>query len=726
MNKVLINTILLLLAILYGSVLYSQKKTDQNYYLIDSIDLSILSEKEKTLIDTSLVSFHRATQDTLKAKIINSLVAYSSNEKIWPKYNAWLTNFTTKKIETPNLSAKEKDLLINIKALTLNNEGYRLKRKSRYKEALEVYFRSLAALEKIGDKNGQSNVLNNIGSSYKSLGEISKALEYYEKSLVLKKSAKNKKGEAYTLNNIAIIYRNLGDINKSLETYFSSLKVLESLNDKRGIAAVHNNIAAIYEAQGNKKKAKDYLEKSIALNYEIDNKASIANTLNHLAFIYKDEGNNDKCLEYIKKGLDLYKEIDDESGIASSLRELAIFYIESNHQENAVLLLNESLEILNRINEKEGQIKTLNILGKYYLDKNNIQKAKAYMLTSMQLSKELGFPREIKTAAKILATIYEKEKDFVKAYKMQKLYVKMHDSIRNKSIHESILKQQAKFDISKKEQEIKVLSAQNDLLKKDKQLQEAHINKNRVTIVLISLALVLVIVLMFIYWKWNEKKKKIYQLLKAQKEEISLKNDEKTAMLQEIHHRVKNNLQTVNSLLSLQAKDIKDPEIVAKFKETQKRIITIASLHEKMYGTDNLKHIDVKEHLTSLTKDLVNTYAVDKNIQLSINIDPVTFGIKTLVPLGLIINEVVINSLKYAFVGKRIGEISIQLKALGKQSFEMLIKDDGMGLNKDTKKGLGSRLIKIFTKQLRGKVEQINHTGLGYKIVFHAIDDLNF
>lgn len=726
MNRNLLNTIVLFFAFFGSTILYSQNFAEKKYYLVDSLNLESLTLNDKQLIDSSLHVFHNTKIDTIKAKTINSLVAYLSNEKDWSQYNNWLTEFTRNKLKDSQLTIKERRLLINVQALTLNNEGYRLRGKSRYKEALVVYFKSLKILEEIDDKSGQGNVLNNIGAIYKSLGEIPNALEYYQKSLALKREVGNRKGEAYSLNNIAIIYKNLGDINKALETYLISLSVLESLNDKKGTAAVLNNIASVYDAQGNNQKAEEYFNKSLSLNTEINNKSSIANTLGHLASIYEAEGNKEKCLQYIEKSIKIYKEIGNKSGEAASLRRLGLFYIENDDSEAAIDLINKSLEISRVINEKEGQIHSLNILSKYFIAESNIKEAKKYILKSMSLSKELGFPREIKAAAEILTTIYEKENNWPLAYKIQKLYLQMQDSIRSKTVHESILKQQAKYYISKKEQEIKVLSAQNDLLKKDQQIQNLNLYKNRLTIILISIALLLTLLFSAANLRWNKKKKKIYKLLKQQKEEISVKSDEKTAMLREIHHRVKNNLQTVNSLLRLQAKEIKDPEIVAKFKETQKRVITIASLHEKMYGTDNLKYIDAKEHLTTLTEDLVNTYSVDKNIQLNVNIAPVTFGVKTLVPLGLIINEVVINSLKYAFQGRENGKLGIQLKVLENKKFEMLITDNGIGLEKDAKKGLGTRLIKIFTKQLQGTVEQMNHTGLGYKIVFHSIDDLNF
>jgi len=206
-------------------------------------------------------------------------------------------------------------------------------------------------------------------------------------------------------------------------------------------------------------------------------------------------------------------------------------------------------------------------------------------------------------------------------------------------------------------------------------------------------------------------------------EQLSKKNDEKTAMLKEIHHRVKNNLQIVNSLLRLQSREFEDEHAIAMFKEAQDRVLSMALLHEKMYRSDDLKYIDIQEHITLLVEDLVKSYAVGKNINLNVVIENVNIGIQTLVPLGLIINEIITNALKYAFIDKKEGEITVHIKSLDNIKYEMIIGDNGVGL-KDEKKstGIGTKLIQIFTKQLNGELEHLEQPGTLYKLIFEKID----
>lgn len=202
------------------------------------------------------------------------------------------------------------------------------------------------------------------------------------------------------------------------------------------------------------------------------------------------------------------------------------------------------------------------------------------------------------------------------------------------------------------------------------------------------------------------------------------KNNEKQVMLKEIHHRVKNNLQVINSLLRMQSRYIEDENVVEMFKESQKRIMTIAVVHEKLYDVENLKDISAKDHITTLVQELVEGYSVKQKINLNMNIEPVYLGLESLVPLGLIMNEIITNSLKHAFSIDNDNTISLSLVKNKDASFELKIGDNGKGFNAAVtpKKGLGTKLISIFVKQLNGTIELINNThGTTYKIIFQEI-----
>ena len=190
-------------------------------------------------------------------------------------------------------------------------------------------------------------------------------------------------------------------------------------------------------------------------------------------------------------------------------------------------------------------------------------------------------------------------------------------------------------------------------------------------------------------------------------------------MLQEIHHRVKNNLQVVNSLLRLQSKEVKDSKVIDMFKNTQRRVLSMAKLHENMYSTENLKLINVKKHLTGLISDIIDSYSLGKEISIELNIIDEKLSIKTLLPLSLIVNEVITNSLKHAFVTKQKGNILVALTKNNEEDFKMIIGDDGIGYHPiDENTGLGIKLINIFTRQLNGTIELSGKEGVFYELQF--------
>ena len=214
---------------------------------------------------------------------------------------------------------------------------------------------------------------------------------------------------------------------------------------------------------------------------------------------------------------------------------------------------------------------------------------------------------------------------------------------------------------------------------------------------------------------------KNFSRIRSAKKEIALKDQEKAVMLKEIHHRVKNNLHVVNSLLRIQSRLIKDEDVKSMFSVAQSRIVAMARLHEKIYKTDNLKHIDIQNHFTELVNDLIATNNLNTSIRVIVKISNIYIPINTLLPLCLILNEVVSNSLKHAFKDQEIGVINIGIQTLTEDLYQLIISDNGIGYSGDllnTKAmGTGMRLIKSLVKQIGGDITlQSNEEGISYCI----------
>jgi len=210
--------------------------------------------------------------------------------------------------------------------------------------------------------------------------------------------------------------------------------------------------------------------------------------------------------------------------------------------------------------------------------------------------------------------------------------------------------------------------------------------------------------------------------LKAEKD---LKNSlvEKEILLREIHHLVKNNLQTISSLLDLQAESINEPKSLEVFRNSQSRIRSMALIHERLYKSEDLSKIKASEYINNLMDYLKGTYySPSWNTEITTDIKNLYLNLDVAIPCGLIINELVSNSIKYAFPGSRKGNIRVLLQPDASENLVLMIKDDGIGIPLAMKtldsQSLGLQLVKLLVKKLNGKMEIDGTMGTTITIIF--------
>ncbi len=202
--------------------------------------------------------------------------------------------------------------------------------------------------------------------------------------------------------------------------------------------------------------------------------------------------------------------------------------------------------------------------------------------------------------------------------------------------------------------------------------------------------------------------------------------EEKEVLLREIHHRVKNNLQVITSLISLQADHINDPQIADAFLETQARVRSMSLIHEELYQASNLAQVNFPDYLQRLTGYLTNAFAIGGRITLQTDVKDVLLGVDTAIPLGLIVNELVSNALKHAFPDGRRGKIIVRLHPVINQSgehwYDLVVEDNGAGFPHDIDhrktETLGLQLVSVLSRQLKGTIELENNGGTKFILRF--------
>jgi len=213
---------------------------------------------------------------------------------------------------------------------------------------------------------------------------------------------------------------------------------------------------------------------------------------------------------------------------------------------------------------------------------------------------------------------------------------------------------------------------------------------------------------------------------KRAEEQIQASLREKEVLLREIHHRVKNNLQVIYSLLRLQSKLVTDPKASALFKDSQARVKAMALVHETLCQSKNLSRIDMSEYSRTLTRRLFESYGISSDtLGLNLNIAPVSFSMETAVSCGQLINELVSNCLKHAFPNGRTGDVTVELLSNGNDTYLLTVSDNGVGLPPDFEVGkaesLGWQLVPMLVEQLNGTFELQERAGTTVRLTFSEI-----
>jgi PAS domain S-box-containing protein len=231
---------------------------------------------------------------------------------------------------------------------------------------------------------------------------------------------------------------------------------------------------------------------------------------------------------------------------------------------------------------------------------------------------------------------------------------------------------------------------------------------------------------------WNGKVVKCLgiarDITKRRKAEEKLKDSlkEKEILLREIHHRVKNNMQVISGLLMLQEELSDDVKIIVILNDSQNRIASMALIHEKLYRSESISKIDFKEYVDDLVSGLFESYGITQSkVGLRVNVENIPMGIDVAIPCGLIINELVSNSLKHAFPAEKKGEIEISLSSTGEDMIELLVRDNGVGIPEDIDfrktESLGLHIVDILVEnQLHGEITMNKNNGTEFRIRFRG------
>ncbi len=312
-----------------------------------------------------------------------------------------------------------------------------------------------------------------------------------------------------------------------------------------------------------------------------------------------------------------------------------------------------------------------------------------------------------------LATCYAGTGRYDQAYTYQRAYQTRVDSVKAAEAAQSMNRLKTEFETEQKE--VQIVQQQSQLS------QQARVQQ---LFWIIGALLALVVAGLLLGVRKNRRKN---QLLEQLNQDLTVKhsllgerNAQNELLLKEIHHRVKNNLEIVASLLSLQAAQVDSPEVLAAMKESQNRVQSMGIVHRKLYQGGELAAIEMKDYFLNLSESILDSFGAEDRVTIEVSMEALEIDVDEAVPIGLIVNELMTNALKYAFPENRPGSINICLEQLSPTNLRLEVSDNGVGKSDGPAvgTGFGQQLIELLTRQLNGQMETLVQGGTKVRFLF--------
>jgi two-component sensor histidine kinase/tetratricopeptide (TPR) repeat protein len=485
---------------------------------------------------------------------------------------------------------------------------------------------------------------------------------------------------------------------------------LDSLQLFEEAVYLRNIIADTYKEMGGEKGTMEYLSKALEMARANEMQAARRGfsavevmSLNLQGIILRDISRRSKRNDLMDTALLLYR------------KALGIFNITGKGEEHVGKIYNNISQVYNehlkdyptaleylqkavQYNQVRNNLNSLSFnygnISDVYMKTGDLNNARRYAHRMMETATQLNAPHRIVNALNQLTRVYKSAGQYDSALYFKEWYILVADSLNNLEKTAQIADMQTRYETGKKDARIEKLSELNEV-------------KNQ-RFWLLAVASFILATLLLVVWM---------QKRKSQRQEALITNqaDRLQWMMKELHHRVKNNLQIVSSLLNLQAYRLKDEQSTAAFRESQLRVQAMSLMHQRLYQVEDVSMINFKLYLTDLTETLMQAYGYDKDaFDLEICVDQEMLNVDTVMPLGLLVNEIVTNSFKYAYPGLQRPSLKIKLQSSNNQ-LELSVSDNGPGIPANSQpKGFGQNLIMALSRQLKATVTQENENGASY------------
>jgi two-component sensor histidine kinase len=605
---------------------------------------------------------------------------------------------------------------------------------------ISYYERALAIYHRLGDKEAEALVSKSIADMEQAQGHFVQALQRLLEVVRLQRAIHSPKIH-YTYDLLGAIYAAMGTYEQALPYALATLENARTTKDTADIASFFYRVARIKEELGQHQSAIRYYQyASASATYsKNDNYAfaivgpvriarimALTQPQQALAFLQRHLRHHRHQKPYLRFLI--------MSGLGELYLSTHAYALSEQHLLSALQLLKQiRFPLENDKQERFARIYTG--LSRLYTAKDQYEKAQVYLKLAFYAAAQRPDATQSKNLQLIAFRLDSLQGNLKSAITHYQRYKTLNDSIFNERKSSQLISFQVQYDTQHKEHELKLQEKNVALLTQRNHAQQASLGLQRTERnALLMSAIMLLAIIGLGYNRFQLKQRSNLQLLGQQQalqnrqQEIDRKNaalevlvTEKEWLLKEIHHRVKNNLQIVMSLLNSQATSLTDKTALMAIQESQHRVQAMALIHQKIYQSERVAQVSMPAYLQELVTYLREAYEVAQ-VQFELTVEPIELDIALAVPLGLIVNEALTNSLKYAFPSGQAGHIRLALHRLPDAAYQLEISDDGVGLPPgyvpERSRSLGMKLLYGFGQQLGGELCLSSPPGLTLRLVF--------
>lgn len=580
-------------------------------------------------------------------------------------------------------------------------------------KALFITQKALDLSAKIKYQKGTALSHTTFGKIYVGKADFNLAIKNLTKAIKINTEIKANEnlGDSYFVMGQAYLF--LNNYTVSLKNLNKALAIFQKLGKTSKEARVYNNMAILFGKLDNQKDELIYYYKALE-KLKNDNSTygeNLRNIVNtNIGNVYADFKQYEKSNTILEQNLDYVIKNDKINGQGLIYLRMGGNYRGLKDYEKSLYYFNKGLICFRKVLNKSGEGDILRGIGETYYEMNQLSKAEEFTKAGLLLSEQIGELESEKFAYEILAKIYSKKGNYKKAYECYVQFKKVSDQMFNEKISSKLTQIQLSHEFEQRQFNLK-----QEQERKDEALKKIAVREKKIKYIVLLSLFFLSVITISVYLN-SKRYKRQRNIIEKQKKQIENSLLEKETLLREIHHRVKNNLQIISSLLNMQSEEIQDETVLTSIQEGQSRVQAMSLIHQNLYQSDEIDKVDVENYLKELADYLTKMFVGNsKDIKVQIETSNIKFDFDTAIPLGLIVNELVSNAFKYAFQTKKEGYIRIKIKAENDVDYQLNVENDGDALPDDfdikNSKTLGLKLVTILSKQLRGNFSLTTSNG---------------